>query len=202
MGFFTTSLGIIALLIIFYYTVFKRDPQIHVDDGIISPTHGKIVNITKSSDETVIPKGVLGKVKTITKDVAKECYLISIMMTPLDVHFQYAPIDGKIKSIHYQKGKFANAVSTQSLSILENENNQVLIEGKLDKKQTKVKVIQIAGILARRIKCYVKNNITIHKGDKIGFIDVGSQVTLIIPSTHKLQVHVGQKIKGGDTIAN
>jgi phosphatidylserine decarboxylase len=196
MGIISSLLGVIALLIIFYFLVFKRNPSIHIDEGIISPTHGKIVNITKSTKKAEIPKGMLGKVHTLTKDVAKECYIISIMMTPLDVHFQYAPIKGKVTSIQYQKGTFTNAVSANTLAILKNENNQILIEGK-----TKAKVIQIAGVLARRIHCYVKKNIHIHKGDKIGFIDIGSQVTLIIPTTHKLQVHIGQKVRGGDQIA-
>tara|TARA_Y100000310_G_scaffold223145_1_gene224971 strand:- start:348 stop:959 length:612 start_codon:yes stop_codon:yes gene_type:complete len=186
-----------GLIILFYIFVFKRDPKLTIPDGdnIISPCDGKVVGIYSSQDKAVIPKGMLGLINTLTKDVAEKTTIISIMMTPLNVHFQYAPIQGIVKNINYFKGKFQNAVNEQSLKIFENENNQILIEGSYQNKPIKIKVIQIAGILARRIKCFVKKEEKINKGQKIGFIDLGSQVTLIIPDTISLKIKVGDKVK-------
>jgi phosphatidylserine decarboxylase len=191
---FSILIIIIALLILFYLFIFKRDPKISTPkgDNIIAPTSGKIVGIYNNLE--TIPKGYLGKVKTLCDDVAKDCTIISIMMTPLDVHYQYAPINGKIISTTYTPGRFLNAVTETSLKTLENENNQILIKGK-----NNIKVIQIAGFLARRIKCFIKKTDRVIKGQKIGFIDLGSQVTLIIPK-QKLRIKLNQKVIGGETI--
>ncbi|MDP7323494.1 MAG: phosphatidylserine decarboxylase [Candidatus Woesearchaeota archaeon] len=191
---------VIGALIVFYYFVFKRDPAVQTPQGknIVSPTSGKVIAIISSNNlESIeIKKGMMGKIKTIASEVAKEYTIVSIMMTPLDVHFQYAPISGTIISTKHISGTFVNAVSTQSLDILENENNEILIKGS----NYKIKVIQIAGFLARRINCYVSKNQKVDKGEKIGFIDLGSQVSLILPSSIKITVKKGQKVIGGQTI--
>ena len=117
-------------------------------------------------------------------------------MTPLDVHFQRSPIDGKVLYTNHVPGKFMNAVLNQSLVTLENEKNEILIQ----KNKLKIKVIQIAGVAARRINCYVKKGEKVKKGQKIGFIDLGSQVTIILPKHLPIKVKQGQKVIGGETI--
>jgi len=191
---------IVAIPILFYLLIFKRDPKRIIPKGnsIVSPADGKIIQIikTKDLDKIQINKGLVGKIKTLCNDVAKECTIISIMMTPLNVHYQRAPIDGKVIYTKHSSGTFINAVTNRSLKTLENEKNEILIQ----KDKLKLKVIQIAGFAARRIKCFVNKAEKIEKGQKIGFIDLGSQVSVILPKHLPIKVKAGQKVVGGETI--
>ena len=192
-----TALVIIALLLIMFLLNFYRDPERKIPKGnnIVAPADGRVISILKLNKENIkIKKNILGKIKTLTKDVAKECYIISIFMSPLDVHINRAPIEGIVKSIKHTKGKFFEAYNIEKS--LENEKNEILIQNK----KTKVKVIQIAGFLARRIKCYVKKNQKVNKGGKIGMIALSSQTTIIIPSGVELKVNLHDKVKAGNTI--
>ncbi len=210
-------IGIILLLslflfYLFYQFYFLRNPKRKIPTGnnIVSPADGRIVRIMKISAKSkngvntinnthiTIEKGIFGMIKTSIADVGEECYLIHIMLTPLDVHFQRAPIEGNIRLINYTEGKFQNAVNdAQSLRCFENEKNEILFIGE---NNLKVKVIQIAGALARRIVCFVKVGYTLKKGEHIGLIKIGSQVSLIIPSNCKLQVKENDYVYGGSTI--
>ena len=186
-----------AFLIIIFLLNFYRDPKRRIPEGnnIVSPADGRVISIIKTSERNVkINKGLLGKVKLLTRDIADECYVISIFMSPLDVHINRAPIQGKIKSIKHSKGKFFKAYDLEKS--LENEKNEIIIQNK----SMKVKVIQIAGFLARRIKCYVKKNQKVNKGSKIGMIALSSQTTLIIPIGVDLKVEVNDKVKAGETV--
>lgn len=191
------SLVIIVLLLILFLLNFYRDPERKIPKGnnIVAPADGRVISIMKINKENVnIKKGIIGKIKTLTKDVAKECCIISIFMSPLDVHINRAPIEGIVKSIKHTKGKFFEAYNIEKS--LENEKNEILIQNK----KLKVKVIQIAGFLARRIKCYVKKNQKVNKGVKIGMIALSSQATIIIPSGVELKVNLHDKVKAGETI--
>ena len=185
-----------VLLIIFLFN-FYRDPQRKIPKGnnIVAPADGKIINIINTAkNEIKINKGLLGKIKTLSKDVARECYVISIFMSPIDVHINRAPIDGIVKSVKYSKGKFFKAYDIEKS--FENEKNEIVIENK----NLKVKVIQIAGFLARRIKCYVYKNQKVNKGEKIAMIALSSQTAFIIPKGVELKVKTNQHVKAGETI--
>jgi phosphatidylserine decarboxylase len=187
-------LVILVALMLFWKFWFLRDPErvIPEGDNIVSPADGKIISIIELNKTDVsIPKGTLGLVKSTSADVKDAKYLVSIFMTPLDVHIQRAPTDGRIVSVKYNKGSFKAANNL----VLENENNQILIED-----FQSVKVIQIAGFLARRIECFVKPGDKVVKGDRIGLINLGSQVTMILPKNVNLKVQVGDKVKAGETI--
>jgi phosphatidylserine decarboxylase len=162
----------------------------------VAPADGRVISILKTNKGNIkIKKNILGKIKTLTKDVAKECYIISVFMSPFDAHINRAPIEGIVKSIKYTKGKFFEAYNIEKS--FENEKNEILIQNK----KTKVKVIQIAGFLARRIKCYVKKNQKVNKGGKIGMIALSSQTTIIIPSgVVELKVNLHDKVKAGNTV--
>ncbi|MBS3102245.1 phosphatidylserine decarboxylase family protein [Candidatus Woesearchaeota archaeon] len=189
---------IFILLLALFLLNFYRDPERKIPKGnnIVSPADGRIIRIIKinSNEKIKIKKGILGKIETLTKDVAKECYLVSIFMSPFDVHINRAPIDGKIKKIKYEKGRFFSAFNFEKS--LKNEKNEILIESKIGN----VKAIQIAGFLARKIKCFVKENQKINKGQKIGAIVLGSQVSLVIPAKITLKIKIGDKVKAGSTI--
>ena len=199
MGVLLTSAIIAFIIIILFLLNFYRDPERKIPRGnnIVSPADGKIISILKTNNKKIkISKGFLGKIETMTKDIAKECYVISIFMSPFDVHINRAPIDGKIILVRHEKGKYFAAFNLEKS--LMNEKNEIIIE---NKKIGKIKVIQIAGFLARRAICTVKKDEKVNKGQRIGRIVLGSQVTLIAPSKKiKLKIKEGQKVIAGNTI--
>ncbi|MBW2972483.1 phosphatidylserine decarboxylase [Candidatus Woesearchaeota archaeon] len=198
---FVIILAVVAVLFLFYRFYFLRKPERKVPGGrvIVSPASGKVVRILDIGKEgyKTVEKGLLGRVKLLTKDVGDAGYLIVIMMTPFDVHFQRAPADGRVEKVSHRKGKFLNAVKdAESMQALENENNSILMScpgiGR-------IKVVQVAGFLARRIRCFVCPKQKIHKGEEIGLICLGSQVILVTPKL-KIRVKEGQRVVDGETI--
>ncbi|MBS1267175.1 MAG: putative archaetidylserine decarboxylase proenzyme [Candidatus Woesearchaeota archaeon] len=193
-------LGIIFILIIiillFYKLIFLRDPEIKIPCGknLISPADGKIVTVLKlNDDKTKISKGMFGKVKTLTRDV-EGGYLLSIFMNLLSIHVNRSPLSGKVISVKHSKGNFYRAFEPEKS--LTNEKTETVIQTKIGR----VKIIQISGFLIRRIQNYLKINQDIAKGQRIGRIVFGSQVSLIIPKNVKIKVKVGDKVKVGQTI--
>ena len=196
MGWILNIFIAIAFLIIIFLINFYRDPKRVIPKGnnIVAPADGRVISILKTKKNVKIGKGLLGKIEVLTKDIADECYAISIFMSPFDVHINRSPIKGIVKSIKHTKGKFFRAYNLEK-SLL-NEKNEIIIQNK----NIKVKVIQIAGFLARRIKCYVKKNQKVNKGDKIGMIALSSQTTIVIPAGVDLKVKVNDKVKAGESI--
>ena len=197
MGWTTAFIIALAVFAIIFLLNFYRDPKRTIPKGnnIVAPADGKIISIIDTSKSSIkIKKGIFGNIKTLTKEVAKECYAISIFMSPLDVHINRAPIAGTIKSIKHTRGSFFKAYDLEKS--LGNEKNEIIIQNR----NIKVKVIQIAGFLARRIKCYVRKNQKVNKGDKIGMIALSSQTTLVIPKGVDLKINLNQHVKAGETI--
>jgi len=190
---------ILILLLAVFLLNFYRNPERKIPHGnnIVSPADGKIICIFKvKRDRIRINKGFFGKIETLAKDVAKECYVISIFMSPFDVHVNRAPLDGKIISVRHEKGKYFAAYNIKKS--LQNEKNEIVIE---NKRIGKIKVIQIAGFLARRIICTITANQKLNKGQRIGKIVLGSQVALVLPAERiDLRIVKGQKVIGGQTI--
>lgn len=203
--------GIIFTVLILFFLFFWRfyflrnpEPKIPVGEKmILSPAEGLLTRIIpfENGEAQNIEKGMLGKFTLLTNDVAKEGYLLLIRLHVYNIHFQRAPINGTIEKITYTQGKFFNAVKEpQNLRCLfENERNEIFIKGKIGKKTVACKVVQIAGFLARRIECFMKEQETVKKSDLLGLINLGSQVALIIPKI-TLEVQEGQNIKAGETI--
>lgn len=189
----------IPLAVFFYWKyIFLRDPERKPPKGhvIVSPADGKVIAVEETgSRELKIKKGLLGKIRTMTSDVGKDCYVVSIFMGLLDVHVNRAPVGGKVLSKKHKKGKFVPANSLENA--LENEKTEMLVE---NKKIGKYKVIQIAGFFARRVFTFPKIGDMLLTGDRIGVIDLGSQVTIILPKKVKLKVKKGQKLKAGLTV--
>ena len=192
-----TIITILVWIFALFLLNFYRDPQRKIPKGnnIVSPADGRIISIIDTSGEPVnLNKGLFGRVKTLTKDVASECYVISIFMSPLDVHYNRSPISGIVSSIKHSRGKFFKAYQFEKT--LENEKNEIIIENK----RTKLKIIQIAGFLARRIRCYVKSNQKVNKGEKVGMIALSSQTTIVIPKTVILKAKLNCRVKAGETV--
>lgn len=161
----------LALFMVYFF----RDPQrqIPVDkDIIVSAADGRVTRITK--DET-------GN-------------LVSVFLSPVDVHINRSPIAGKIKKVDYVPGKKMPATSDTASFI--NERNSLTIEGE------KISVVctQIAGILARRIVCWNKTGDELKLGEKFGLIKFSSRTDLLMPANVEILVKTGDRVVGGETI--
>lgn len=193
--------SIIIAFLLFWKLIFLRNPKRNIPKGeniLVSPCDGKVINIVKFDGKNEVKffkgnKQYLGIVKTLTSNVAKKGYIISIFMNPLDVHYNRAPIGGKVISVTHTAGKLL-PVNTIENGFL-NEKVETIIQGKI-----RINVIQIAGLIARRIEPFMKKGNMVKKGELIGLINLGSQVTIILPKNIKFKVKKGDKVKAGESI--
>lgn len=140
-----------------------------------------------------------GKVVTIEEAVEVEYFnekrlLVSVFMSPANVHINWNPISGTIKYTKYHPGKYLVAYNPKSSTM--NERNTMVIEDN----GVEVLVRQIAGLLARRIVSYVNEGQNVIQGSEFGFIKFGSRIDLYLPLDAKVEVDLKQKVKGGKTI--
>lgn len=201
---------ILVLLVVFIFSflLFYRfwflrlpDRAINLDPKVfVSPANGEIVSITKYNSEwTNVTKEKFGVIHLWTKDVDTAGYIVSIQMNPTHVHYQRMPIDGKIVNKQHVDGSFNNAVvMSNDLGIrFENEHNKILIE---DTEGNKIKIVQIAGFLARRIVDFVEPNQEMKKGELIGLIKLGSQITVVLPQGYTPKIKLGETVIDGETV--
>ena len=181
---FFVFIGIFFAILSIYIFYFFRDPNriIPLDDFIVSPADGTITYI----GETNNPLDIENNNEVYTK--------VSIFLSIFDVHVNRMPIEGTIKEIKYIPGKFINATLDKSSE--QNEKNII----KISNGTYNYFVVQIAGLIARRIVCNVNKNQDLKKGDRIGIIKFGSRVDLYLPKSNKVLVSKGQKVIGGETI--
>ncbi len=184
-----------VLFLLFYKFVFLRDPEREIPSGnnIVAPADGRVINIARVDKENLKVKKGFGRVNVLCSDFA-EGYLVSIFMSVFDVHVNRAPIDGRIISVKHKEGRFFMAFDIEKSFL--NESNEIIIKTEIGR----IKIIQIAGFLARRIQCFVKENQKINKGQKIGRIIIGSQVSMVLPKEVRLLIKKGDKVKAGKTI--
>ena len=168
-----------GLLLLFCLNFF-RDPLRKIPRGkgiFVSPADGKIVQIKPVDDPDI------GKAN-----------LVSIFLNVFNVHVNRTPVGGSVSEVQHKKGKFLAAFNHSASD--ENEQSNIHIHSK----EGMIKVKQIAGLLARRIRCYVQKGSHLNTGDKLGFIMFGSRVDIILPDIITLRVKLGQKVKGGESI--
>ncbi len=195
---FVIAVGAVALLS--WKLLFLRNPKRTIPPGknLVSPADGTIIEVFQYHDSSVeLFKGnhrALGYIKTMTEDVARHGYIVSIFMSPLDVHYNRTPLSGDIVSVRHSAGKFLPANTFRSGLI--NEKTEIVIKNAV----IRVKIIQIAGFLAKRIETFVQPNDKVKKGQLVGLINLGSQVTLVLPRSVTLTVSKGQKVTAGETI--
>jgi len=173
--------AVICFLFFLFFLFFFRNPKrtpINNDDVFISPADGKIMDL-----------GDVDEKEFINNHVKRVC----IFMSPLDVHVNRAPCDGRIIKIQHRKGEFALAFKKDIDK--ENERNYVLI----DNGSEKVLLVQVAGFLARRIISYVKEGDFVKKGEPFGMIAFGSRVDIYFPQQYEIVVELGMKVKAGVT---
>jgi len=171
--------------IIFYFFVvrFFRDPIRHVepdDNLIISGADGKVVVI-----EDVFEKEYF-------KDMRKQ---VSVFMSPLDIHVNWFPVSGKVKYFRHNNGFYFIASKPKSSD--ENERTTTVTQLK---DGTEILFRQIAGTVARRIVCYATDGKEAEQGENLGIIKFGSRFDLFLPLDSKVEVQLGQKVIGCETI--
>ncbi|HMI45701.1 MAG TPA: phosphatidylserine decarboxylase family protein [Gemmatimonadaceae bacterium] len=172
----------VLLLLALWVAYFFRDPERTGERGpslVVSPADGKLIMITEVDEPTFV-KG--------------RAVRLSIFMNVFNVHVNRYPVEGVVRYIHYNKGKFLNAAAEKSS--LENEQMSVGIETS----RYRVLVRQIAGLIARRIVTYSKLGETIRQGDRMGIIRFGSRVDVFLPAGSTLRAKVGDITVAGVTI--
>jgi phosphatidylserine decarboxylase len=173
------GLALIPLLLAAFFLWFFRDPErvIPTEPGqVVSPGDGKVTDVAAA-----IVNGGPGT-------------RISIFLNVFDVHVNRSPIGGVIRSVQYQKGRFANAMG--SVSSDSNEQNIVTVEGE----GHSVIFKQIAGLLARRIVFTKNAGDVVARGERVGLIKFGSRVDVILPGGAEVLVKVGDKVAGGSSV--
>lgn len=177
------ALGIILGLIGIAIAGFFRDPerQAPVGEGlVVSPADGKVVNIARVKDDPPF----LGSATRV-----------SIFLSPLDVHINRTPVEGKIAKITYQRGKFLAAYKEEASQ--RNEQNALSI---VDSEGRTLGVVQIAGVMARRIICRARPGDQLARGERFGLIMFGSRTDTYLPEGCQVEVIEGQRVKGGETV--
>ena len=162
---------LVALFMAFFFRDPKREPPSD-PDIVVSPADGKVTRVGAVESGTVV----------------------SIFLSPLDVHINRSPIPGKIVDVLYSPGKFLMA--TNEKASLVNEQNALTIQGE------KITVVckQIAGILARRIVCWKATGDSLRLGERFGMIKFSSRTDVLLPANVRVTVKEGERVRGGITV--
>lgn len=186
--YFATRLQIFLLLtfLAMLFTVFTfyffRDPDRVIPDKeniIVSPADGRILAIDTVQE---------------TSFINGEAIKVSIFLSVFNVHITRIPISGTVKHLQYKKGKFLPAFADKASQ----ENEQMIIGIETEKEKILFKLI--AGLIARRVVCHLKENQTVTIGKRCGMIKFGSRVDIFLPKQTKILVKKGDKVKGGESI--
>ncbi len=165
-----------------FFLFFFRDPDREVPEGenlILAPADGKVILIKPFDNLEFMNRGGT---------------LVSVFMSLFDVHVNRAPTSGIVKYFKYNPGKFLPAFKDKASS----ENEQT--EFGLENEHGKVVVKQIAGIIARRIVCNLKQGDLVKAGDRFGMIKFGSRLDLFLPENAQLKIQLNHKVRAGETI--
>lgn len=174
----STVFCLLALFVLFFF----RNPERKIpgeDNTVLSPADGRVVDVKKINEDHYFHK---------------EMICISIFLSIFNVHVNRSPYSGKVESVKYTKGKFLPAFREKA-SLL-NEQNAIVISYK----DVGILVKQIAGLIARRVVCWVKEGDQLERGQRLGLIRFGSRVDIFLPADVQIEVKVGDKVKGGETI--
>ncbi|MEZ5012675.1 MAG: phosphatidylserine decarboxylase family protein [Chitinophagales bacterium] len=181
---FNTLVLIASLGGILFVMMFFRNPKrrLFVEEGaVIAPADGKVVVIEETEENEYFGDRRLQ---------------ISIFMSVKNVHVNRTPIGGQVKYFKYHPGKYLLAWNPKSSTA--NERTTFVIEDEDD--NLEILMRQIAGTVARRIKFYVEEGETVEQGAELGFIKFGSRVDLFLPLHSQVEVNIGDKVKGGQTV--
>lgn len=177
-GAWAAPLWVIAVFVLQFF----RDPARNVpqqENLVIAPADGRIVAVERVRDEY------------LQRDALK----VSVFMNVFNVHSNRSPVTGTVKGVWYFPGKFVNADLDKAST--ENERNAIWLktENGFD-----ITSVQVAGLIARRILCYVKESDSLERGQRYGFIRFGSRVDVYMPLSAAVKVVIGDKVSAGETV--
>lgn len=177
-----TFLSVVAWILFIFVLQFFRDPPRYIPaqkNAVVSPADGRIVAVERVEDPYA----------------QREALKISVFMNVFNVHSNRIPIGGEIKSVDYFPGLFVNADLDKAST--QNERNAIVIH---TENGATVTAVQVAGLIARRILCYVKPSETVEKGQRYGFIRFGSRVDVYLPTDSVPKVAIGDKVSASSTV--
>jgi phosphatidylserine decarboxylase len=177
-GLWSLPLWLLSIFILQFF----RDPARTVPENanaVLSPADGRVVVVEKTED-------IYG---------AREALKISVFMNVFNVHSNRAPVNGEVEKVEYFPGKFINADLDKAS--LQNERNALLIRAGNGEMVT---CVQVAGLIARRILCYVDRGDSLERGQRFGFIRFGSRVDVYLPVTARPKVTVGDRVFATETV--
>jgi phosphatidylserine decarboxylase len=177
-GWWSLPLWLATLFILQFF----RDPPREVPDdpqAVVSPADGRIVSVGRAQDPYL----------------KRESLKISVFMNVFNVHSNRAPVDGTVKERWYFPGSFLNAALDKAS--LENERNALWLRTADGRDVT---CVQIAGLIARRILCYVEAGAALTRGQRFGFIRFGSRVDVYLPLDAEVKAAIGEKVYAAQTI--
>ncbi len=171
-----------TILSIFVLWFFRNPERVAPQDlsAVISPADGKIIVAEEINEDRYLKKKALK---------------ISVFMNVFNVHVNRVPYSGKVQDVIYNRGKFISA--NMDKASMDNEQNAVILDIGSGKR---IMFVQIAGLIARRIVCYLKPGDTVEKGKRMGLIRFGSRVDVYLPAGSTLNVRIGDKVVAGETV--
>ncbi|MFH2220345.1 MAG: phosphatidylserine decarboxylase family protein [Pseudomonadota bacterium] len=178
-----TAPALIGLAVTFFICYFFRDPDRVVPNragAVVSPADGKVI-LAEPVGNSPFFEG--------------NCIKISIFMSIFNVHVNRVPYDGRVKKVNYHPGKFFSANLDKASR--DNEQNAILIETQGGKN---ICVVQIAGLIARRIICRIQAGDVLTRGQRFGLICFGSRLDVYLPPDTNLTVAVGDKVTAGTSV--
>jgi phosphatidylserine decarboxylase len=164
-----------------FFAYFFRDPDRQIPQApglVVSPADGRVM-IAGAADQRWAPPG--------------DWKQVTIFLSPVDVHMNRTPVEGRIARIEYKAGRFLPAYDERSN---DNESNEITIEHH----GQRIVFRQVVGILARRIVCRVHEGEQLERGQRIGLMKFGSRMDVFLPISSTLQVTVGQRVIAGETV--
>jgi len=175
--------GIVGLVLFGLVLNFFRDPERSLPDdpqAIVSPADGRVIKIAQIQDERFLNGPAT---------------LVSIFMSPLNVHVNRNPVSGRVVDVRYNPGKYLRAFADKAS--LDNEQNAVLVE---DPQGRRLCFVQIAGFIARRIVCKLQPGAQIERGVRYGMIMFGSRADIYLPPAAQVSVQVGDRVHGAESV--
>ena len=176
-----TIFAVVCWLVLAFVVQFFRDPPRQVPGdpmAVLSPADGRVVKVEKAHDPYA----------------GRDALLISVFMNVFNVHSNRVAVDGTVRKITYFRGSFVNADLDKAST--ENERNAMVIESA----GRTVTLVQVAGLIARRILCYVKEGDALQRGQRYGFIRFGSRVDVYLPLDATPKVGPGDKVSATTTV--
>lgn len=198
----SSVLGFVGLVMTLWCVYFFRDPVRGVPlqkDLVVSPADGRVtaiaenVHLPRELSASPVPSMVSDL--DVPETPAGDYTRISVFLSVFDVHVNRVPVAGRIRKIVYRPGLFLNAGNERAS--MENERCAILLD---TPDQKTVAFVQIAGLLARRIICDVREGDDVNTGERYGLIRFGSRVDIYLPKDTAIQVAVGQRVLGGETV--